>query len=274
MAQICADTLGVDYRNVRVIHGQTDRIAYGIGAHASRATVLTGNAVHVTAQKLREKALSFASELLQTPSTDLRSRTATSLRTANSAHRYRSPKSRAAQFLDRPLLGARAPDLTAEGWYTPTSWPSPTACTSQPWRSTAGPVRCPSNATSLPRRSAGRSTRCSWKARSSAAACRASAAHSTKSSSIPIPVDPLSATLADYLIPTVHEAPGVEVLICEDMPSPVNPLGLRGAGEGGINGVGATIANAVEDALQQSGAVTRLPIRPQRLMAQTAACSS
>ena len=86
--------------------------------------------------------------------------------------------------------------------------------------------------------------------------------------------DPLSATLADYLIPTVHEAPGVEVLICEDMPSPVNPLGLRGAGEGGINGVGATIANAVEDALQQSGAVTRLPIRPQRLMAQTAACSS
>ena len=82
--------------------------------------------------------------------------------------------------------------------------------------------------------------------------------------------DPLSATLADYLIPTVHEAPGVEVLICEDMPSPVNPLGLRGAGEGGINGVGATIANAVEDALQRSGAITRLPIRPQRLMAQTA----
>ena len=71
MAQICAESLGVDYQQVRVIHGQTDRIAYGIGAHASRATVLTGNAVHVTVQKLREKTLSFASELLQTPAANL-----------------------------------------------------------------------------------------------------------------------------------------------------------------------------------------------------------
>ena len=55
MAQICAESLGVDYRKVRVVHGQTDRIAYGIGAHASRATVLTGSAVHATALKLREK---------------------------------------------------------------------------------------------------------------------------------------------------------------------------------------------------------------------------
>ena len=42
MAQICAEALGVDYSRVRVVHGQTDRIAYGIGAHASRATVMTG----------------------------------------------------------------------------------------------------------------------------------------------------------------------------------------------------------------------------------------
>jgi CO/xanthine dehydrogenase Mo-binding subunit len=52
------------------------------------------------------------------------------------------------------------------------------------------------------------------------------------------------------------------------VPSPTNPLGLRGAGEGGINGVGATLANAVEDALQQSGIIRRLPITPQHLMAQ------
>jgi len=41
MAQICAITLGVDYRRVRVVYGQTDRIAYGVGAHASRASVMT-----------------------------------------------------------------------------------------------------------------------------------------------------------------------------------------------------------------------------------------
>jgi CO/xanthine dehydrogenase Mo-binding subunit len=80
--------------------------------------------------------------------------------------------------------------------------------------------------------------------------------------------DPLSATLADYLIPTVQEAPRLDVVITEDVPSPVNPLGLRGAGEGGINGVGAALSNAVEDALQRIGAVTRLPITPQRVMSQ------
>ena len=71
MAQIAAEALGVDYKRVRVIHGQTDLIDHGIGAHAARATGLTGGAVHVTAMLVREKALEFASELLQTPAADL-----------------------------------------------------------------------------------------------------------------------------------------------------------------------------------------------------------
>jgi len=44
LAQICADELGVDYRQVRVVHGQTDRIAYGMGTFASRVTVMAGEA--------------------------------------------------------------------------------------------------------------------------------------------------------------------------------------------------------------------------------------
>ncbi|HMJ45336.1 MAG TPA: xanthine dehydrogenase family protein molybdopterin-binding subunit, partial [Pseudolabrys sp.] len=47
IAQICADALGVDYRRVRVVHGQTDRIAYGMGAFASRVTVMTGEATRL-----------------------------------------------------------------------------------------------------------------------------------------------------------------------------------------------------------------------------------
>ena len=65
MAQVAADALGVDYRHCRVIHGQTDRIAFGIGAHASRATVMTASATHIAAMKLRAKALAVAAELLQ-----------------------------------------------------------------------------------------------------------------------------------------------------------------------------------------------------------------
>ncbi len=66
MAQVAADALGVDYRNCRVIHGQTDRIAFGIGAHASRATVMTASATHIAALNVRKKALDMAAELLQT----------------------------------------------------------------------------------------------------------------------------------------------------------------------------------------------------------------
>jgi aerobic carbon-monoxide dehydrogenase large subunit len=71
MAQICADGLGVDYKAVKVIHGRTDLIAHGIGAHSSRASVMTGSATYIAATKVREKALRFASERMQTPVSDL-----------------------------------------------------------------------------------------------------------------------------------------------------------------------------------------------------------
>jgi CO/xanthine dehydrogenase Mo-binding subunit len=79
--------------------------------------------------------------------------------------------------------------------------------------------------------------------------------------------DPLSVTFADYLVPTSREIPPVEVILTEDAPSPLNPLGVKGAGEGGITPAGAAIASAIDDALQRPGAVTQLPITPQRLKA-------
>ena len=76
---------------------------------------------------------------------------------------------------------------------------------------------------------------------------------------------PLSTTLADYLIPTAAEVPYVDVLIAEDAPSPLNPLGVKGAGEGGANGVGAAIASAIDDALCRPGVITSLPVTPAKI---------
>ena len=59
----------------------------------------------------------------------------------------------------------------------------------------------------------------------------------------------------------------IETLITEDAPSPRNPLGLKGGGEAGINAVGAVIASAIDDAIGIPGAVTELPVTPQRLRA-------
>ena len=59
---------------------------------------------------------------------------------------------------------------------------------------------------------------------------------------------PLSATFADYLMPTIQEVPDVEVMITEDAPSPFNPLGIKGVGEAGCAAAGAAIASAIDDA--------------------------
>jgi CO/xanthine dehydrogenase Mo-binding subunit len=79
--------------------------------------------------------------------------------------------------------------------------------------------------------------------------------------------EPLSVNFADYLMPTAREVPALDVLITQDAPSPLNPLGLKGAGEGGVNAVGAAIAAAIDDAVGLPGAITRLPVTPQRLRA-------
>jgi aerobic carbon-monoxide dehydrogenase large subunit len=63
----------------------------------------------------------------------------------------------------------------------------------------------------------------------------------------------------------VRETPKIEVILREDYKSPLNPLGIKGAGESGITGVGAAIASAIDDAIGMPGAVTQLPVTPQRL---------
>lgn len=76
---------------------------------------------------------------------------------------------------------------------------------------------------------------------------------------------PLSATFMDYLMPTAVETPEVELVVCEDSPATTNPLGVRGAGEGGLTAAGAALVTAVRDAL---GGVTvsALPMTPDRVL--------
>jgi aerobic carbon-monoxide dehydrogenase large subunit len=66
-------------------------------------------------------------------------------------------------------------------------------------------------------------------------------------------------------MPTVRETPQVDIILREDYASPLNPLGIKGAGESGITGVGAAIASAIDDAIGMPGAVRELPVTPQRL---------
>jgi carbon-monoxide dehydrogenase large subunit len=76
----------------------------------------------------------------------------------------------------------------------------------------------------------------------------------------------LTGSLADYLIPTASDFPNLRAVITENYPSPINPLGAKGAGEGGIIAAGGVIANAVANALGAFGVEPReLPLSPPRI---------
>jgi carbon-monoxide dehydrogenase large subunit len=76
----------------------------------------------------------------------------------------------------------------------------------------------------------------------------------------------LTTTLMDYLLPTSTDVPSIDSVILEEAPSPLNPLGVKGAGEGGIVGTGAALANAVTMALAPLGVQVRdLPLSPNKI---------
>ena len=76
----------------------------------------------------------------------------------------------------------------------------------------------------------------------------------------------LVGSLADYLIPVATDYPHVHCVSMESFPSPINPLGAKGAGEGGIISVGGAVANAVASALRDFGVQpSRMPLNPQRV---------
>jgi aerobic carbon-monoxide dehydrogenase large subunit len=76
----------------------------------------------------------------------------------------------------------------------------------------------------------------------------------------------LTGSLADYLLPTASDFPNLRAIITDMFPSPINPLGAKGAGEGGIISAGGVVANAVANALGAFGVEPHeLPLTPQRI---------
>jgi aerobic carbon-monoxide dehydrogenase large subunit len=266
IAQVCADILGSDYRKVRVVHGRTDRIEYGVGAHATRATVMTANAAAAAAQKTRAKALDMAAQLLQAAPADLDIVDGGIVRKSDRAG-PRLSLGEIAQHL-RPVSstrGSRDPGLTADGWFTVDhmTYPYGVQIAMVSIDPATGAVKIEKMLIAY---DIGRAINpmlvegqlVGGFAQGLGGSLFEEFRYDERG-------QPLSVTFADYLIPTASEIPIVDILLTEDAPTPTNPLGIKGAGEGGIAAVGAVIASAVDDALQLPGAVTALPITPQYL---------
>jgi aerobic carbon-monoxide dehydrogenase large subunit len=76
---------------------------------------------------------------------------------------------------------------------------------------------------------------------------------------------PTTTNYADYLLPTAPEVPRIEIVHIESA-SPLNPIGVKGAGEGGTIPAAACVIAAVEDALKGLGVrITEHPVSPARI---------
>jgi CO/xanthine dehydrogenase Mo-binding subunit len=266
IAQICADALGVDYRRVRVVHGRTDRIAFGQGAFASRVTVMTGEATRLAAVEVRAKAIELAAELLQQPpdALDIVDGQVVRHGAVTGPSMALGEIAKALEPTSR-LRGARTPGLAADGWFYTDHMNYPYGV----HVAVAG-VDAATGGVTIERYfvayDIGRAVNpmlvegqiAGGVAQGLGGALMEDFLYDDRG-------EPLSVSFADYLMPTAREVPLLDVVITEDAPSPLNPLGLKGTGEGGVNAVGAAVAAAIDDAIGMPGAITRLPVTPQRL---------
>ena len=251
VAQICAEVLGARYETINVVHGQTDRIARGMGAFASRVTVMCGEATRMASIKLRNEALNAAAELMQTSADRI------DIVDGNIVAVHGS-----ASMPLTALAGLSAED-TFESSHMVYPYGVHVACVRVDAETGGVAIEKYAIAYDIgravnPRLVEGQLA--GGLAQGIGGALYEEFLYDEAG-------EPLSVTFADYLMPTAHEVPAPALLVTEDAPSPLNTLGLKGAGEGGVNPVGAAIASAIDDALQRPGAVTQLPVTPQRLKA-------
>jgi carbon-monoxide dehydrogenase large subunit len=258
MAQVCADGLGTGLDRISVVHGQTDRIARGMGAFASRVTVMTGAAVSMAAEKLRSEMLGIAGRLLQMAPERLEI----------TGDRIVVKDVPAGPSLDlASIASAAGGKVLVEATFT-------TPHMTYPYGVHLAQVRVERDSCAIVMErffvgyDIGRAVNPMLvEGQIAGGAAQGIGAALMEEFVFDNAGQPLSATLADYLMPTIAETPAIEVVLLEEAPTTLNPLGVKGAGEAGINAVGAAIAAAVDNALDTPGLVRQLPITPNRLHA-------
>ena len=285
-AQIVADELGVPFEDVEVVTGDTRRFPYAVGTFASRAAVMSGNAVADAARKVKEKALLVAADALEANPDDLeiadgvvavkgtpaRAIPLTQVAVLANPLRYSfSEAARAAtQFAgtasqdEPPVRPGEEPGLEATGWYSPVhaTFASGTHAVELEVDPDTSEVEI----------------------------IRYCVVHDCGRMINPLIVEGQihggvaqgvggalyermvydadgnlqNASFMDFLMPFCTEIPTIETDHLET-PSPLNPLGIKGAGEAGVIPASAVIASAIEDA--EGFEVTRMPLDPHEIHA-------
>lgn len=267
-AQICADALGVELDKIAVEAADTGKFPAGIGTIASRIAVTGGSSVEVAARRVREKALKAASAMLEVPETDLEIENG-EVRTVLPSNKKVALADIAKRLLGVtgvPMLAGIEPDLSATAYFEARATPfayGTHICEVEVDRQ-IGTVKI----------------------------LRYVVVHDCGRLINPMLVDgqirggvvhgignalfermifneygqPLTTNYGEYLLPTAPEMPNIEIHHIET-PSPLNPLGVKGAGEAGTIPAIAAVISAVEDALSETGIfIGEHPISPERIL--------
>jgi aerobic carbon-monoxide dehydrogenase large subunit len=260
LAQIVADGLSVPIDHVVVVPGDTNGLPYGLGTFASRVAVLGGTSASHAAAEVRKKALAIAADRLEVAPEDLtledgriavRGAPDRGLTLGEVATIAGSPRPGSA------LPGALDPGLEASGYVhvTQSTYSSGAHAAVVEVDTETGVVR-------ILRYVAVDDCGTMINPMVVEGQVHGGIAHGIGNALLEAVVydeagQPLTGTLMDYALPRASDVPSLEVHHVVT-PSPLNALGVKGAGEGGTLPAPAAIANAVADALGVN--VTEMPL--------------
>jgi carbon-monoxide dehydrogenase large subunit len=267
LAQICAEQLGVAPEAISVVAGDTGAISLGLGAFASRQTVMAGSAVHVAAVAVREKVLKVAAETLEVGIDDLE------LRDGRVAVKGVRDLSLSFQELGVTMAGVPGYKLPAD--MTPGLEHSHNFLnTSLTYSGAAVAVEVAIDPeigqVEVVRIAVVNDSGRLINPQTVRGQVIGSIVHTLGNSlfermAYDAEAQPLTTTLAEYLLPSAPEIPEIAVTLVE-YPGANNPLGVKGAGETACIPVPGAVISAIEDALGPLGVeLNEFPLSPARL---------
>ena len=273
LAQVASDVLGLELDRFRVRHGDTGLIPYGGGSYASRTAVMAGNAVHRAAVIVRDKALKTAAQLLQAKVEDLSlsggrvMATGAPERFVTLAQIARVLTPGNAELTPAPTRFVVDDNDGLTGTCFLRGIPSGTSVFAVHMAEIA--VDTGTGQFTVERyfvsADVGRAINPKVVEGQLVGGVVQGIGGATLEELVyDDQAQLLTGSFADYLLPSVHEAPRIQTWVVEKARALSNDLGIKGVGEVGISGVAATLANAVADALGTHP--TALPLTPERIL--------
>ena len=266
MAQICADGLGMSMEGIKVLEGSTDLTTFGFGTFSSRSTVMAGNALYKASQELKGKILAIAAGQLGTAEADLEYQDGVIHRRGDAE---KAPLLHISDVIelaeqDGQAEGERGLESTAFFESELATFVYGTHVAHVAVDPETGQVEVIDYVVV---EDVGRAINpMIVHGQAVGAAVQGIGATLLEELVYDENGQLLTTTFMDYLLPTSTDVPPIESVVLEEAPSPRNPLGVKGAGEGGIVATGAALANAVANALAPLGVqVTQLPLSPNRV---------